>query len=148
MNRFALVEPADHPALSKFKWYAVKTPHTFYAARSHNKSQIRMHRQILNAPPNLIVDHIDHNGLNNTRKNLRLATPAQNARNQKPRKNKSSKYKGVCFHKRDKTYHARIYHNGKPIHIGCFKNEKDAAKAYDKKAKKLHKQFAFINFTD
>ena len=145
-GKFARVDLADYPRLKKYNWSAVKAPNTYYAVRYHRKKEIRMHRQITNAPAHLVCDHIDHNGLNNTRKNLRLCTLAQNALNQKHRKGCSSRYKGVYYHKRDKTYHARIYHKGRSYHLGSFKNEKHAAKAYDKKARQLFGRFAHLNF--
>jgi len=74
-----------------------------------------MHREILNAPPALVVDHINHNGLDNRKKNLRLCTVAQNSMNQRPsrRKNKSSKYKGVSFDKKSRVFRAIIWCNKK-----------------------------------
>ena len=100
----------------------------------------------MQAPKNLLVDHINHDGLNNTRKNLRLATHAQNKRNQRSFKPASSKYKGVYYAKQEKAYRADIQYNGKKIFLGRFKKETDAAKAYDKKAKELFAEFACLNF--
>jgi len=106
-----------------------------------------MHRQILSCPPDLLVDHIDHNGLNNCKRNLRLCTPAQNTRNSLSSANSSSKYKGVCWSKREKKWTASIQFNKKAYHLGYFTDEIKAAKAYDKKAKELHGQFACLNFS-
>lgn len=145
-NKFATVDAADYPALSKHKWTAAKSPNTFYAVRSQAKKQIRMHRQITNAPNHLVVDHIDHNGLNNTRKNLRLCTKAQNAKNQRKQKGTSSKYKGVCWNKKEKKWRARVQANGKTHNLGDYKQEIKAAKAYDKKASTLFGQYAHLNF--
>jgi hypothetical protein len=145
-GRIANIDSADHPELSKYRWSAVKAGRTFYAVRYENRKQIFMHRQITNAPPHLVVDHIDHDGLNNTRENLRLCTRAENGMNQQARINKTSTYKGVYYHKRDKLFYAQISHKGKRYHLGTFKEEKDAAKAYDKKASKLFKNFATLNF--
>ncbi len=147
-GKFAIVNAADYPAISRYKWTVLAAPNTFYAVRSEGKTQIRMHRQILNAPPHLVVDHINHNGLNNTKKNIRLCTREQNNRNQKPHKNASSKYKGVTWSKKDKTWFARIHKDKKNYHLGSFKKETDAAKAYDKKAKKLFGKFAYLNFPE
>jgi len=145
-SQFAIVDPEDFHSLIKHKWSASKWGLTFYAVRSQGKSQIKMHRRIKNAPPNLVVDHIDHNGLNNTKHNLRLCTKSQNAKYQRPRKAGSSGYKGVSWHKRDKTWHVRIHHNGRNLYIGSFKSESAAARAYDKAAKKYHGDFACLNF--
>jgi hypothetical protein len=96
----------------------------------------------------MFVDHIDHNGLNNRRSNLRLCTAQQNARNHRPQLRGSSKYKGVSWRQDGKVFRALIWHNGKSINLGRFKNEIDAAKAYDKAAKKYFGEFAYLNFPD
>ncbi|MCJ7779126.1 MAG: HNH endonuclease [Sedimentisphaerales bacterium] len=145
-EKFALVDPDDYPALIKHKWSASKWGHTFYAVRSQGKIQIKMHRQITAAPPYLIVDHADHNGLNNTKQNLRLCTQSENAANQRPRRDGSSKYKGVCWNKRDKVWDVRIRYNRRNLYIGSFKSELDAAKAYDSAAKFYKGTFACTNF--
>ena len=145
-GRFALVDLEDYPALKKFKWSVIEKSGIYYAVRYNRKKEIRMHRLITSAPNHLVVDHIDHNSLNNTKRNLRLCTLAQNSLNQKHRKNCSSKYKGVYFHKRDKKFYAQISHKGLSFHLGCFKNEKMAALEYDKKAKTLFGDYACLNF--
>ena len=78
--------------------------------------------------------------------NLRLCTQAQNIYNALPRLNCTSKYKGVYRNKKTNRYHAAIQHKGKKFYLGSFKNEIDAAKAYDKKAKELFGEFAYLNF--
>ena len=92
-GQFAIVDAADYDELSKYNWYAVKAPNTFYAVRHDPQGKtILMHRVILNAPDHLSVDHIDRDGRNNTRSNLRPCTHAQNMRNRPPNRNSSSKY--------------------------------------------------------
>ena len=78
-----------------------------------------------------IIDHIDRNPQNNHPNNLRIVTAIENQRNQTKRKNTSSKYKGVNFHKINKNFVARIKFNKKQIHIGSFLTELDAARAYN-----------------
>jgi len=96
------------------------------------------------------IDHIDQNKQNNKVENLRLATRASNCHNRqicKSIKNKmTSKYKGVYWHKPRNRWKARIVFKRKAIELGRFKNEIDAAKAYDKAAKELFKAFAVLNF--
>ena len=106
-----------------------------------------MHREVIHPPDNLFVDHINHNGLDNRKANLRLATYAQNSYNRKQfRKRQTSKYTGVSWIKQIKKWRVIICYNGKKKFIGYFKDEKQAAKAYDKAAKKYHGEFASLNF--
>ena len=90
------------------------------------------------------VDHIDRNPLNNHRINLRICTKAQNQQNCKGRGG-TSKYKGVCWEKRRKKWRATIKNNGKQVHIGEFCDEKEAAKAYNKKALEFFGEFSRLN---
>ena len=153
-GKFALVDAEDYDRLNKFKWYAIKGLATYYAARAGRKSeglsrsQIYMHRVVINIPPNMAVDHIDHNGLNNTKANLRICTQSQNTCNRRVSAGKTSKYKGVSRKKHDKKWAAKIAANGTMYHLGYFKSEIDAARAYDQAAKKYHKDFACLNFPD
>jgi hypothetical protein len=144
--KFALVDPDDYTALIKHKWSASKWGNTFYAVRSQGRTQIKMHRQITNAPPHLLVDHRDHNGLNNTKQNLRLCTQSENAKNQRPRNDGSSKFKGVSWNKRDKHFDVRLRYNGRNLYIGSSKSELEAARAYDSAAKFYYGNFACTNF--
>jgi hypothetical protein len=153
-GKFALVDDEDFEFLNQFKWHAYKSRNTYYAGRKLrlgvNKRQIIiMHRQILGLEdPSIKGDHIDHNGLNNQRCNLRMATNAENCKNQKPKNGYSSKYKGVCWHKRDNKWNATIFAEGKKKHLGYFIDEIEAAKAYDSAAKIYFKEFACLNFKD
>ena len=96
----------------------------------------------------MVVDHIDHNGLNNQKKNLRLATFTQNCQNQRRCSHGTSKYKGVHWHKSCKKWAAAIRCDNKTYHLGYFKDEIAAALAYDSAARRLHKDFAALNFPD
>ena len=144
-GKFALVDADDYYRLVKFPWLANKSSSTFYAARTRNRKKLMMHRVIMNPPGHLFVDHIDHNGLNNCRSNLRLCTPAQNRYNLIS-KTGNSKYKGVHWKSSRKKWSTAIQLNRKIYHIGCFDNEIAAAKAYDKRAEQLHGEFACLNF--
>ncbi len=153
-GKVALVDDEDFEYLNQFKWYAYKSRNTFYAGRKlrlgvNKRAIIIMHREILGLKDSEIKgDHIDHNGLNNQRYNLRIATNAENCKNQKPREGCSSKYKGVSWHKRDKIWSVGIRINERRKHIGYFEDEIEAAKAYDKMAKLHFGEFACLNFKD
>jgi hypothetical protein len=144
-GKFALVDPEDYAELARHKWCAAKQGNSFYAVRSEHGRQLRMHRVILNAPAGMVVDHIDHEGLNNTKRNLRSCTKAQNAHNQRPQKGCSSRFKGVCWSKRERKWYSRIQCHGRPRSLGLFKNERDAARARDAAAQALHGEFAYLN---
>jgi len=92
------------------------------------------------------VDHIDGNRTNNKSSNLRWCTPQQNCYNKsKTTSTTSSKYKGV-YKKNDGTFQSHIMHNYKKFHLGTFVEEKDAAIAYNNKAKELFGEFSKLNF--
>lgn len=150
-GKVALVDDEDYDELMKHKWCAHKMGEMYYADRGkyENGKQrtILMHRQILGITEYSIqVDHINMNGLDNRRCNIRACTRSQNFMNQKSYKNSSSKYKGVEWRKDTKKWRARIRMDKKLYHIGCFENEIDAAKAYDEFAKKMFGEFARTNF--
>jgi hypothetical protein len=90
-------------------------------------------------------DHINHNGLDNRRCNLRLCTHQQNCFNKKPKPGCTNKYKGVYRSHESKKWRAEIRRNGRKIHIGHFDYEQDAAIAYDDYAIELFGEFAYLN---
>lgn len=111
------------------------------------EKNLYMHRHILGiTDKKQFGDHIDHNGLNNQRNNLRLSGHGKNRKNANSHSGASSKYVGVCWHKKDKKWQAAIAANGKQIHLGQFDNEVDAAIARNKAAKIYYGEYAHLNF--
>ncbi len=144
-GKFAIVDAADYASLSRFRWHATECRGRFYAATVIDGKSVAMHRLLMSPPPGKIVDHIDGNGLDNRRANLRLCTRRQNRRNTRPRR-KTSAFLGVS--RRGDKYLARIKHNGRAFYLGLFDTETQAAHARDTKAKELFGEFAWLNFPD
>ena len=150
-GKVALVDDADYERVSKYKWYAWRGgAGPFYARRNvasgrRQQKTVKLHRFILGFPDSFI-DHVNHNGLDNRRSNLRLCTRSQNQQNRLPERGKTSAYKGVNWNKRNRIWYAKIKHNGKGFHLGCFRSEVRAAKAYDDAAKENFGEFAYLNF--
>lgn len=145
-GKFAQVDDWNYNWLNQWKWTAAKDKNTYYAYRKDEqnpKNNIRLHRLIMNTPANMDVDHRDHNGLNCQEYNMRNCTTSQNCMNRKSRG--VSKYLGVSKRKHRDLYVSQIMHEKKIIILGYFKNEIDAAKAYNIGAKKYHGEFANLN---
>ena len=142
----ALVDDEDFEALNEIKWSIMKCPRSLYAVKiirvNGRTATIRMHQLVLNGKG---IDHIDGNGLNNQKYNLRFCTNSENQMNVRKQKNTSSIYKGVCFYKCSKKWMASIGLNGKKTHLGYFDTEAEAAKAYNTKAIELFGEFANLN---
>jgi len=156
-GKVAIVDADDYEQVSKYKWYAKKGWRTYYAIRGvrvykNGKyvrvKQIPMHRWLMKAPPDKLVDHRGHNGLDNRRGNLRLATPRENAQNRRVKRTSRLKLKGVNYRPKGDVFEASLKDNGKRIYLGRFKNKDDAARAYDEKAKEVHGEFACLNFPE
>jgi len=137
-NKVALIDDEDYEKVSKYKWQAVYRREAWYASKTNGPS---MHIFILGKRKNKIIDHIDGNGLNNQRKNLRYATHIENGYNCKLYKNNTSGHKGISWHKQHKKWAAQCRVNKKNIHLGYFINKKDAIKTYETFSEKHHKQF-------
>ena len=146
-GKVALVDDDDFGWLNHYKWCADKNGRTFYAVRSipieDGKHQLLgMHRMIMQTPNGMDTDHIDGDGLNNQKSNLRICTHQENLFNRRSNLDVSSKYKGVSWHKATGKWRAQIKVNGGLKYIGCYDREEYAAMAYDNNAKELYGEFA------
>lgn len=146
-----LISKEDYPIISQYSWQVKEGRATKYAKttvkRGGKKFNISMHRFIMGVTCSTeVVDHINHNGLDNRRINLRIVTTMQNSHNTL-RRIGSSIYKGVCKPKGWDKWVAYITVNKKRINLGVFSDELEAAKAYDLKAIEYFGQNAFTNIT-
>lgn len=149
-GKVVIVDEVDYQELSAYNWHVHRDGKRWYAISRQRtpkggSHQIRMHRLIMNAPDGVDVDHIDGNGLNNTRMNLRLATRSQNSCNRNIRNDNTSGYKGVSFHRATGKWQATITVNGKSAYLGLYATAEDAGAAYDEVAGQIHGQFARTN---
>ena len=153
-DEFAFVDDEDYQDLMRFKWYACRGGKTFYAFRNirinKRQSKERMHRRImgLRRGDGKLTDHIDMNGLNNQRNNLRVATKAENQRNRKKPCNNTSGFKGVGWYKPSKKWVARIKVNSQSKNLGYFKSKIAAARAYNIAAREYFGEFAKLNLIE
>ena len=136
-NQYAIIDAKDYQWINQWKWSATWNSHTnsYYAKRNSSRRSpgkrhtIAMHREILGLKHGnkLQVDHIDHNTLDNRRKNLRTVT---NRGNQNNRRNKRSSFPGVSWNKQMSSWRSHIHIEGVQLHLGYFHSEFNAGLAY------------------
>ncbi len=149
-GKWAIIDACDAEKVLQHKWYAHKDYHTYYALTNIRKEDgtptiLRLHRLILKPHPQTMVDHINGNGLDNRRCNLRLATNRQNLQNSRIPLTNTSGFKGVYWEKQKCRWRVQIYVDGKNKNLGSFKTKKEAAATYDRAAIKFFGQFAKPN---
>lgn len=136
-GQHAIVDEEDYANLIGWNWYAEKSENTYYAVRTFHidgkKVNMRMHRVVNNTPDGLFTDHINGNGIDNRKCNLRAVTHQDNMINCARWKAGSSKYRGVSWHKHSKKWYAQITVDYKNLYIGAFATEYDAHIAYEAK---------------
>jgi hypothetical protein len=148
----AIVDAEDAAqVLDMGRWYADVKPHTTYAAKGIRRGgpgggpqdTVYMHQVIAGAR---LVDHINSDGLDNRRVNLRPATNRQNQQNTRRRSDNTSGYKGVHWHALRGRWRAEITTDSRRIHLGLFDDPIQAARAYDEAANRYFGEFARVNF--
>lgn len=152
-GKYSLVDKEDFGIANSRNWRWQDFGEYGYARgasyRDGKHHTLTLHVAIMKPERGVFIDHIDGNGLNNRRSNLRYATNRQNQANSRKQNGTTSKYKGVSFFKRDGNWRASIEtsKDGKRIgiHLGMFDCEKQAALAYNEKAKELFGDFARLN---
>lgn len=152
-GQVAIVDDEDYIKINQYKWCVYKKYNgKYYAKRGikvNKKSKsILMHRQILDYPDTEEIDHINGNGLDNRKENIRICNRSQNKGNVNKYSNNLSGYKGVCWCKVKKRWRVTIQYIGKQTYLGYFDDIIEAAKIYDKKARELFGKFAKTNFID
>lgn len=153
----ALIDEEDFDRVNQYKWHLSKThknksycEYQIYDGKG-NRVRRYMHRFILNIVDKSIeIDHIDGNGLNNQKQNLRESNRNENMSNRTVNnKNNTSGYRGVYWHKAGNKWMASLQHKGKYVYLGLYEDKDEAAHAFDKKARELFGEFCGkLNFPD
>jgi hypothetical protein len=145
----AVIDADDAPLVMGFNWSARVDGENVYAHRTETVSssslqrrRVYLHRVIMGEPSGMQVDHIDCDGLNNRKENLRQATHQQNTHNARIAKHNTSGFKGV-WRARNK-WRAQIRDGGKKISLGCFDTPEEAHAAYRKASGDLHGSFGRV----
>lgn len=152
-GQYAIVDASDYECLIQWVWCAQWMPNSqsFYVVRStprdpvtRKQGRITMARVIMNAPEGMLVDHHDHDTLNNRKGNLRVCTYPQNGSNARMLKPNIARVRGIHWVKADGSWRAEIKVNGKPIGLGQFRDKEMAVEAYQQAAIKYKGEFAHV----
>jgi hypothetical protein len=147
VSGLALIDAEDLDLVKAYsRWCMCTNGYVSSVDRAIFLSRLVMHKK-LSDRPNLKIDHINRDPLDNRKQNLRVCTQRQNTRNRAEQSNSSTGYKGVCWVKQKTFYRATICTGGKTLHLGYFSSAEEAAKAYDKAAVEHFGEFAYTNFT-
>lgn len=148
-NQNALVDAADFDWLNQWNWYAHWQPHvrSYYAERTENGRIVRMATEILKCASDEEGEHVNNDTLDNRRENLRKCSSPQNTRNRRLFSNNTSGYTGVHWDANARKWRALVRHNGRHVYLGFFGSPIEAARARDEAAKRLHGEFAHLNFS-
>lgn len=153
-NLFAIVDEANADLVGQYKWWPlVRTNGKPAYAQAHvtladgSKKHVLMHRLLMDFPDSP-VDHINGNGFDNRRENLRIVMPQQNSWNTGPHEDAFSRYKGVIEVEAGRKWRAVIKVAGKGVSLGTFESEVEAALAYDAASRRFHGEYGYLNFPD
>jgi len=144
-GKCAYVDAEDYDRIAQHKWTAYYTCGKWYAGRTDHGKCILMHREIMKAPKGKVVDHIDGNGLNNCKSNLRVCTYSQNNVHHRP-SGASSQYKCVYRDEKRNRWRSTPAYRGRSVYNGRYEKEEDAARASDYMNVQLNGEFAYLNF--
>jgi hypothetical protein len=146
---FFQVDLEDLTTVSQYRWTIARFGEgLFYVTTNLKGKTMYLHRILTGVESSEEVDHINGNGLNNCRSNLRIVSHALNLANQRPQVGRSSQYKGVSYYKSRGNWEAYIKINKHHHHLGYFLTEVAAAKAYDQAAQQAWGEYARLNFPD
>lgn len=140
----AMIDAEDVHLVENYNWWASSCGGLHYAVRTGPRPMQKksyMHREIMDAQEGFCVDHINGNGLDNRKSNLRVCTHSQNQRNQGTPRHNSSGFKGVCWSKDKQKWQAGIKINGKNKFLGRYETPEEAHKAYCDASAKYHGAF-------
>ncbi len=141
----ATIDAEDVELVAQFHWSAKLARNTVYGQRADWSSGalrlVRLHREIMQPPDGMLVDHVSGDGLDNRRANMRIVTAAQNARNQRLKCTSTSGLKGVSFRSDTGRWRACIVLDGKQHALGCFDTKDEAAAAYASASGRLQGEF-------
>ena len=150
-----LYDDGDADKIEPYSWLIMKGHSTYYAKRSlprrtdgSRPTPLSLHRELIRCPKGMMVDHVNGNGLDNRRENLRICTMSQNMMNRDKTNQNSTGFKGVYKTGDSKLnpYSAKIQKDKKVYSLGHYKTAEEAARVRDRKAIELHGKFAYTNF--
>ena len=150
-GKVAIVDEADAEMVGAYKWHvSIISPTLLYASRKDWRGgrgrEVLMHRMIMAAGPGQVVDHINGDALDNRRSNLRITDVQHNSWNRASQRGSRSQYRGVSVY--GTRFYVRIFVEGRNQYLGCYTDERLAARVFDYAAAKYHGEFARPNLPD
>jgi hypothetical protein len=145
----ATIDAADAPVVGALNWRVHEIRNDLrYAVRTDKGQWVGLHRFLMQPDPGMIVDHVNGDGLDCRRVNMRVTTQHGNMMNRQAAIKNATGYKGVRYRSDKRRWVANIGYRGATYHLGLFRDAEAAARAYDAKARELHGDHARLNFPD